>query len=76
MALATEEYSRIMVQTPDMSPAPLFEGLGALNISPFQTGSLPALFRSAGTKSITREGEPIFIPKNQGECLGALMRLP
>ncbi|CAL8461930.1 g1461 [Coccomyxa elongata] len=42
-------------KTPDMSPAPLFEGLGALSISPFQTGSLPALFRSAGTKSLTRE---------------------
>ncbi|BDA41348.1 probable transcriptional activator Myb at N-terminal half [Coccomyxa sp. Obi] len=42
-------------KTPDMSPAPLFEGLGALSISPFQTGSLPALFRSAGTKSMTRE---------------------
>ncbi len=60
--MATEQVLwALCVQTPDMSPAPLFEGLGALSISPFQTGSMPALFRSAGTKSLTREGELMFL---------------
>ena len=45
------------MQTPDSSPAPLFDCMSALSISPFQTNSLPNLFRSAGTKSITKEGD-------------------